>query len=221
MKIVLGAATELELSPCLYGLGGDLRETFYFNEFEVSGIVTGVGSLATATSWLTNPKTLQADIWIMIGIAGAYDDTLSVGTVVEVISEKIGDLGIEHPDGSFESVFSAGLGNENEFPFQGGLLINSNQYTNFEKVLGVTYQMAGGHTKTIDQRVNYNGGQIESMEGAGFFYAALASQKKFCQLRAVSNKVESRDKSKWNIPLAIQSLHSAVKDLLTDGQIII
>jgi futalosine hydrolase len=36
----------------------------------------------------------------------------------------------------------------------------------------------------------------------------------FLQLRSVSNYVEIRDKSKWNIPLAVKQLNDKLKELI-------
>ena len=44
------------------------------------------------------------------------------------------------------------------------------------------------------------------MEGAAFF-AGCNKADQFMQIRAVSNYVEKRDKSKWNMPLAIKNLN--------------
>jgi futalosine hydrolase len=45
------------------------------------------------------------------------------------------------------------------------------------------------------------------MEGAAFHYVCLLEKAPFAQVRAISNYVETRDKSKWQIPTAIQSLN--------------
>ena len=44
------------------------------------------------------------------------------------------------------------------------------------------------------------------MEGAAFL-ASCGHAKHYTQIRAISNYVEKRDKSKWNMPLAIKNLN--------------
>jgi futalosine hydrolase len=57
---------------------------------------------------------------------------------------------------------------------------------------------------------------IETMEGAAFFYVCSKENIPFLALRAVSNRVEPRDKAKWNIPLALKNLSDELgKVLLT------
>jgi futalosine hydrolase len=55
---------------------------------------------------------------------------------------------------------------------------------------------------------------IETMEGAAFFYSCLQLKIPFLQIRAISNFVEPRDKSKWNIPLALENLSTEIFDFL-------
>ena len=52
------------------------------------------------------------------------------------------------------------------------------------------------------------------MESAAFFYVCLSEHVPFMALRAISNRVETRNKAAWNIPLALRSLHYAVRALL-------
>ena len=57
-------------------------------------------------------------------------------------------------------------------------------------------------------------GQIENMEGAAFFYVSLMKRIPFLSIRAVSNYVESRDTSKWDIKLAVNRLRDETLELL-------
>jgi len=45
------------------------------------------------------------------------------------------------------------------------------------------------------------------MEGAAFFAGCERANGDFIQIRTVSNYVEKRDKSKWEMPLAIKNLN--------------
>ena len=48
---------------------------------------------------------------------------------------------------------------------------------------------------------------IESMEGAAFAYCCNQYKLKWIEVRSISNQIEKRDRSKWNIPLAIKNLN--------------
>ncbi|MNH40683.1 Futalosine hydrolase [compost metagenome] len=55
--------------------------------------------------------------------------------------------------------------------------------------------------------------EVESMEGAAFFYVCLSEGVKCVQLRSISNYVERRNRESWNIPLAIKNLNAELKRL--------
>jgi futalosine hydrolase len=54
------------------------------------------------------------------------------------------------------------------------------------------------------------------MEGAALHYVCLQSGVPFLQLRSVSNTVGVRDKTKWDIKLAITRLNETLIPLLTN-----
>jgi len=54
------------------------------------------------------------------------------------------------------------------------------------------------------------------MEGAAFHYACLKEKVPYAEIRSISNYVEKRDRSKWNIPLAIKNLNDFFIVLLNE-----
>ena len=58
---------------------------------------------------------------------------------------------------------------------------------------------------------------VESMEGAAFHYVALVEKIPFIQLRAISNMVGERDKSKWKMKDAIQLLNEQLIKMVSSG----
>lgn len=55
---------------------------------------------------------------------------------------------------------------------------------------------------------------VESMEGAAFHYVALMEKIPYIQLRAVSNMVGERDKSKWKMKEAIALLNEQLINMV-------
>ena len=55
---------------------------------------------------------------------------------------------------------------------------------------------------------------VESMEGAAMHYACLMEEIPFIQLRAISNYVGERDKSKWKMREAIELLNDRLMKIL-------
>jgi len=56
--------------------------------------------------------------------------------------------------------------------------------------------------------------EVETMGGAAFLYGCLIEKIPCVQIRAISNFVEVRDKSRWNIPLAVKNLTTATLEIL-------
>ncbi|HMQ88955.1 MAG TPA: hypothetical protein PKB07_15270, partial [Flavilitoribacter sp.] len=70
-------------------------------------------------------------------------------------------------------------------------------------------------TPSIDRiRTRYPMADIETMEGAAFFYVCLMESVPFLAIRSISNYVEARNREAWDIPGAIRALNDVVKGLL-------
>jgi len=55
---------------------------------------------------------------------------------------------------------------------------------------------------------------VESMEGAAFHYVCLLEKINFLQLRAISNRVGERDKSKWKLKESIENLNKELLNII-------
>jgi futalosine hydrolase len=76
-----------------------------------------------------------------------------------------------------------------------------------KSVKGITVNTVHGNEAAIEKVRQLYKPDVESMEGAAFFAACKGTAKNYVQIRAVSNYVEKRDKSKWQMPLAIKNLN--------------
>ena len=176
-------------------------------DLDIDLIITGLGTTFT-TFFLTKALNLyHYDLVINAGIAGTFRDEISLGTVVNVISEQFCDLGIEEPD-HVKTVFDAGFMRLDEFPFTDGKLISTTFFDNLDliDVQGVTGNISHGAANSIARLKRDFDPDIESMEGAAVFYVCLFEKIPFLEIRAISNYVEVRDTTKWDIPTAIENL---------------
>lgn len=221
MHILVIAATEAELRPFSEHLSRDWTTSptgfFQKGETTLEVCITGVGVVPTTWGIATAIARARPDLAINAGIAGALDPSLPIGSVFNVVSECFGDLGIEQADGSVQSLFEAGLIPESEPPFSEGKLINPEepQMHFLPKVHGITVNKVHGHEVSIEVfRKRFPKAQVESLEGAAFFYACLSAGIPFMQLRSISNLVEKRNRANWNIPLAIQSLNQVLIEMI-------
>lgn len=222
MNILLCAATKAELGPVLSFLAERYEHPaplfFRGEDFQVQVLLTGVGPVATAFSLGQYLAQRKPQLALQVGIGGSYRRDWPLGeTVVQVASEQWGDLGSEQADGSFQDVFELGLQDPNTFPYVNGKLYSPSADFGFlPSAQGLTVQSCSGTAQTIAQRLaRYPQAEVESMEGAAFFYACLQQQGLgFVQIRALSNYVEPRNRAAWKIPQAIEHLGQTVKELL-------
>lgn len=220
MKILLVSATPFEVAPVREHLAAHFERVsdFHFkkNDLEVQLIVTGVGPACTAFALGNVLASRPFDLALNAGIAGAFDHSLKLGDVVNVISERFGDLGVEEADGSFTDVHELGLTNPAAPPFQNGELRNPAvaEFDFLPKCKGLTVNKVHGAQASIAAIQKKYDADVESMEGAAFFLACLLSEVPFLQIRAISNYVEPRNREAWNLPLAIENLNRILIELL-------
>lgn len=183
---------------------------------ELQVLISGVGMMRTAF-YLGNILAQQKfDLAINLGLAGALERNLQLGEVVEVITDSFADVGAEDDQGFIDD-FDLGLSARDKFPFQNKKINNVNQYTplaRVKQVEAITVNKVHGNESSIAALRNRTHAAIETMEGAAFFYACMQNDIPCMQLRSISNYVEKRDKSKWNIPLAIQNLQAVTENFL-------
>lgn len=185
---------------------------------QVDFLITGPGLLAASfaiTKALTENKPALA---IQAGLAGTYSAAFPPGTVAGIASEEVFDCGVVE-SGRFKTLFDLGLSGEQDSPFTNRVLLNPDtahwSKTGLPFAKGITVNEITTAPATI-QRAQATGLPVlESMEGAALHYAALQLQVPFLQLRAVSNEIGERDKSKWLIAPALQQLHHTLLNLLT------
>ena len=183
-------------------------------EAKIDILITGVGMIATTFKLTQVLSQNDYDLVINAGIAGAFFEELEIGEVVEIRSEQFPEIGAED-DTSFISIFELGLLDENTYPFQKGKLINPDAgISNLKLVDGVTVNTVHGNELSIQNVIDQFSPDVESMEGAAVAFVCLQENIKFIQIRAISNYVEKRNKSAWNVPLALGNLNIVLEKLV-------
>jgi futalosine hydrolase len=189
---------------------------------EVEYMLTGIGTTSTSyrlTKQLCSTET-PYDLVVNTGIAGSFSEEFPIGAVARFDKEYFGDLGFETFSG-FQTLFEYQILDADTFPFKGGALNApllgdrlENALSHIKKASSVTVQTVSGLPEKTDRlRMGFSP-QIESMEGAAFFYICLLERVPFIELRSVSNEVGERDRTKWNIPLALENLKKETANLL-------
>ncbi len=208
MKLLLVAATLAEIQPVMshFSLGEGDNE---IGSHQILVIITGIGMVATAFLMGKNLAEQDFDLAINAGIAGSFDRNLQLGEVVSVTRDCFAELGAED-DKHFLTLSDLGFGENSVLPIQPGILV-----TELKAVSGITVNRVHGCETTIQKTSRQWQPQIESMEGAAFFYACNQLNIPALQLRAISNYVEKRNRDHWNIGLAIKNLNEELIHLLT------
>lgn len=151
--------------------------------------VSGWGADATL-------RTLEAafsagvsfDRVVDVGIAGSGTPDLPPGAVAHVVAEHYGDR--------------PGPWLRNPAPWP---------------ALDFLPQATGRTLQELDDCWRGETAGIESMEGAAFFEACLRHGVPFAEIRAVSNFVGETDRSRWDIPLALRQLETALTRLKNES----
>jgi futalosine hydrolase len=208
MNVLVVAATEEELESVRKKTEGS-----QIKDVRLEFLVTGVGSKATTYSMVKKITSHRFDLAINIGLAGTFRDEIQIGEVVAVVSDQFADLGAEDQD-KFLSAFDIGLIPRDRFPFWNGKLKcdGIEKFTllgEFKKVKAITVNTVHGHDRTIQRTMSKFHPDVESMEGAAFHYVCMLEKIPGIQIRAISNRVERRNRESWDIELAIQNLSSA------------
>ena len=218
LRVLIVAATTEE-ADAFYRIEGlkSSPEGIAFTNCTVAVLVTGVGAAATAwslTKWFSVNE--HPDVAINIGIAGSFRDDIEIGDVVMPVSDCFADAGIETP-GGFLTFAESGLGASHGSPFAG--IFSENRYTDavgriVRKVNAITVNTVTGATDSIKRLTGKFNPDIETMEGATFFYICCREKVPFVALRSISNKIEPRKRDKWNISRAIGTLSEKLEESL-------
>ena len=223
MRMIIVAATAVEAASLGARLGAGRERSANVIEYAYAGhevhvLVTGVGMVATAV-WSSQALTqAKYDLAINIGLCGSFDRSLTPGTVVHVVSDRVAELGAEDGD-RFLTLGELGLLEPGDLPYTRPALVNDHPPANralgrLPNVNGITVNTVHGAEGSIAAVVERFKPQVESMEGAAFMYACLVHDVTFAQVRAVSNVVERRDRARWKVSEAIDALGAAVFDIL-------
>ncbi|MDX2172509.1 MAG: futalosine hydrolase [Bacteroidota bacterium] len=210
------AATKYEVEPLLnhfdmkaYGDTGIFRNE---GEIQIEVLITGVGMVNTAY-YLGRCVHGLHNYVINAGICGAVNKNLNIGEVVNVTEDTLSEMGAEN-DTEFIKYEDLKLGGSNIY--QNLVHTNSAALNQLKKVKGITVNTVHGNEESIKKVVSLYNPDVESMEGAAFFSGCKSVLENYFQIRAVSNYVEKRDRSKWNIPLAISNLNKTVINIIEE-----
>jgi len=206
----------------------------YFMKGSIDGkpvviVRTGIGKVNAAHAATLLAERFRPSCLISFGIGGAYPGTgCGIGDVIVAEREYYADEGVGNKDG-FRDMRETGIpvlrkGSKayyNEWPTDAKLLKKFRKikhtfpfkvcYGRFLTVSTVTGTMRKGRL----MRDSFQG-ICENMEGAAIFQIARIYGIPSFEMRGVSNIVEDRDRKKWDIPVAANSVQYALRTFLRE-----
>lgn len=200
MLILIVAATAPEVEPLAKYFGS-----------KIDVLITGAGMVPTAFALGRHFAQNKYDLVINLGIAGSFDRSIEPGFVVEVTDDTFAETGAED-DEQFIPMNVLGFGEVTYKPTTTLDEVESNFY--LKKARAITVNTVHGNDASIKKVQDRLNPQLESMEGAAFFYACQQVNVRCIQIRAVSNYVEKRNRDSWQIGLAIKNLNTFAIDLI-------
>ncbi len=211
MNILIAAATVTEIEhlldkvEVLNNFNNTILEANY-KSLELKIFVSGVG-MSAMSYCMGKALNDEYDIAINMGIAGSFLKMHELGHVVNVTNDIFSELGAEDGDKflTLEDLNLKGTSEEHN-----NSTIKNSVINELPKVKGITVNTVHGNESSIKKIVQRLNPDVESMEGAAFMYACKKESLPFVQIRSISNYVDKRNKSNWNIPLALENLSSTM-----------
>lgn len=211
MRVIITAATVAEWMPSFLNINA--LYTGESQRLKLQYHQSGIGMLAASYAITKLAIEDKPDLIIQVGIAGTFDTAIPLGTVVVINEETIGDLGVEE-DGKWKDLFDLKLEKSSYHPFEKRKLPNQwlEKYNllNLKEVSGITVNEITTNSERIQKLIKKFNPVIESMEGAALHYVARESNIPFIQIRAISNYIGERNKSKWQMKTAIDHLNQTL-----------
>lgn len=220
MKILVVAATYSEIAPLLREYVLINKNDRHFSSFrkgkkEIDTLITGVGLASTAYHLGKVFSTTKYDYALNLGIAGAFSRKIKTGSVVNVVSDIISEMGAENRTIflKFDALKMSRQTMERTAYFtKNNTKIKNKEIAGLPVVKGITVNTVHGNKNSISKIKKLFSPDVETMEGAAFLYACNHEKIKCVQIRSISNYVEERNIEKWNTALAIKNLNeTAIK----------
>jgi futalosine hydrolase len=223
MNIYITSATNMEVAASkafadTMGNKHTTKEDVYIinKVHELHFFVHGVGAPYAQMHLQNLIYEHKPDLIIQAGIAGTFNSGASIGEVYNVTADRFADLGAQD-DEDFLQLTDLGFAHTNVTT--NGWLINIEQaypafFLGLRQVKGITTNTVTGNEKTAQLWKDLYAPQTESMEGAVLHLVCLQHKIPFVQLRSISNVVEKRDRTKWQIATAIENLNDTLIDFI-------
>jgi futalosine hydrolase len=186
---------------------------------------SGPGPVAAA---ITTTKLLafgpSYDLVVSAGIAGGFGDRAEIGDIVLADQVIAADQGVVTDEG-FSTLRDLGLAGNGGYAIgnvEHRARLASGPYRLLAGDILTLSCMTGTDARAVELAARYPRAVAEAMEGYGVVEATRRDYERtgrdtpFAEIRAISNIIGRRDKSTWNIPVALGALADAMSTLLNE-----
>lgn len=184
-----------------------------------------VNAAHAATLLLSRPGVR---VLLVFGVGGAYPASgAQVGDLAVATREIAGDEGVLTAEGFRDTQYigipllrSSAANLYNVFPASDSLLkpalriLGSGRSDRVHAGAFVTLSSCTGTASRASELEMRYHGLCENMEGAAAAQVALSHEVPWLEVRGISNLVEDRNLTAWNIPRAAEAVQKAVLDIL-------
>ena len=187
---------------------------------------TGIGKANTAAATALLIQQFHPDILVMVGCGGAFkNSSLQLGDLAFADEEIYADEGVTSPQGFLDMAqLDLPLATVDDHAYFNRLpvdLVTAQRACKLLKISltqGQNCQLgpfltvsncSGTDSLGLNRHERYQP-IIENMEGAAAAHQCLLARTPFMELRSVSNFVEDRDFSQWNLPQAMDNAQKAL-----------
>lgn len=183
----------------------------HFDDHDIQIAIAGVGMVNTAYHLTKSLSSAHYELVLNLGICGSYNRSRLIGEIVHVNEEVFAEMGATDAGGSFLDLQKMGFknftvtGNDYYNRIKNPHVLSDFFEYNFQSVpdvTGLTVNTVNGDSQRINNAIKLFSPEIENMEGGAVAAVCLQENIPYFEFRGISNYVEPRDTSKWNIPLA-------------------
>jgi futalosine hydrolase len=211
MRVIITAATHGEWMPSFQKINP--KYVSNNKKFSVGFHESGIGMLASSVSLMKMFVQETPTLIIQVGIAGCFDKKIPLGKVFAVKDDFAGDMGVME-NKVWKDLFDMKFDKPNDPPYEKKSLPNP-WLTQYNLLHLPTKKSVTVNTITTEKnKIELFNGRykavLESMEGASLHFIGRDLTIPFMQIRAVSNYVGERDKSKWKMQEAIYNLNETL-----------
>lgn len=226
---VIIAAIHKEVAALLAALEFTACDSMPFSAWRAEGqvgyiivIVSGLGKANAAAATAAAIERYSPNLIVNVGCAGAFAGSgLAVGDIAVAKEEIAADEGVLTLDGwlpldeiGFPVAVVDGVRYFNAIPLSQNLVgkaVEAASAEEFNVLAGsfVTVSTCSGTAARGDELWRRHAPLCENMEGAAVAQVALRYGIQCAEIRGISNMVEDRDLSRWDIALAVNRAQQA------------